>query len=488
MTFVRVNKSLALFMKTFISILVCFLAGVVSSYAQMGLYGQPHASAALDVKATDKAFYPPRLTSAQRRAIVNPQPGAFVYDLDKGTFYLFDGQNWSPLAFTSANNLAPIDRTASDGAANDRFGYSVAISGDYAIVGAPYNDVGANADQGLAYIFARSGNTWIEQAILTATNGAANDNFGYSVAISGDYAIVGVYQDDVKAVTNQGSAYIFMRTGSNWTVQASLLASNGSANDYFGNSVSISGDYAVVGASNDALGANTHQESVYVFVRSNNTWAQQAILTASDGGVGSSFGHRVAISGDYILIGSPNSTINGKRAQGAAYVFVRGGGTWTQQAKFTNTDYQGATGDNFGISVAISGDYAVVGAHRHSTIDGGRQGSAYVFMRSNSIWTLQTNLTAEYPKPSAYFGFSVSISGNYIIVGAHTTGDDSDQGSDYIFVRNGAAWPRLRTVADNSPADTNNGASVGISNGSFIISGPGFQQRQGKVSFGVVDN
>ncbi len=164
----------------------------VTARAQIGMGGQPHPSAVLDLKATDKGFYPPRLTTAQRKAITNAQPGMFVYDLDKGTFYLFDGQNWSPLAFTSANNLAPIDRTASDGGDGDSFGFSVAISGDYALVGALYDDVGANNDQGSAYLFKRTGTSWsLVRAV--ADNAPANTGNGSSVGISSGSFIINAW-------------------------------------------------------------------------------------------------------------------------------------------------------------------------------------------------------------------------------------------------------------------------------------------------------
>ncbi len=458
------------------------------TFAQIGMGGQPHSSAVLDLKspANDKALYPPRLTSAQRKSIVNPQPGAFVYDLDKGTFYMFDGQNWSPLAFTSANNLAPIDRFASDGQTGDSFGYSVAISGDYALIGAFADYVGVNFDQGSAYVFVRSGNTWTQQAKLTASDGATSDRFGLSVAISGDYALVGAYLDDM--AVNQGSAYVFMRSGTTWTQQAKLTASDGTTSDFFGISVALSGDYALVGAFRDDIGANNDQGSAYVFMRSGNTWTQQAKLIASDGASGETFGQSVAISGDYAVVGASLDAIGGNAGQGSAYVFVRGGGTWTQQTKLIASD--GAANDNFGYSVAISGDYALVGAFQDDIGVNSDQGSAYVFVRSGAVWSQQAKLTASDGASADEFGISVSLSGDYAVAGAYkdNIGANGDQGSVYLFRRTGSTWPLVRNITDNSPAGTQNGTGVGISNGSFIIGGSGFESEKGKVSFGTVEN
>jgi hypothetical protein len=228
--------------------------------------------------------------------------------------------------------------TAGDGAAYDAFGGSVAINGDTAIVGACYDDVGANSDQGSAYVFVRSGTAWTQQAQLTAGDGAAGDHFGKSVAISGDTAIVGADDADVGANIDQGSAYVFVRSGTAWTQQAQLTAGDGAAGDLFGASVAISGDTAIVGAYDDDVGANSDQGSAYVFVRSGTTWTQQAQLTAGDGAAGDAFGKSVAISGDTAIVGAGYDDVGANSDQGSAYVFVRSGTAWSQQAKLTAGD------------------------------------------------------------------------------------------------------------------------------------------------------
>jgi hypothetical protein len=189
------------------------------------------------------------------------------------------------------------------------------------VIGAFLDDVGANTDQGSAYIFVRAGTTWTQQAKFIASDGAAGDFFGYSVSISGDYAVIGAYVDDVGANSNQGSAYVFMRSGTTWAQQAKLIASDGAAGDYFGSSVSISGDYVVIGARGDDIGANYDQGSAYVFVRSGTTWTQQAKLTTSDGAAGDQFGNSVSISGDYVVIGAQSDDTVTNSNQGSACVF-----------------------------------------------------------------------------------------------------------------------------------------------------------------------
>lgn len=462
--------------------------------AQIGMgSGTPHPSAALELQATDKAFYPPKLTTIQRKAIVNPQPGAFVYDLDKGTFFLYDGVNWLPMVFNAASSTPLIDRTASDGAVGDNFGSSVAISGDYAVVGSPYASFNGNARQGVAYVFVRTGNTWRQDIKLANWSGGAGDQFGYSVAISGNNIIVGSPWDDVGGNIRQGSAFVFVRSGGGVWVQTQILASDGAAEDWFGWDVSISGNYALVGS---IYGDYTfpNQGSAYIFALSGSSWIQQAELFASDGGVNEQFGYSVAISGNYALVSCHQDNIGSNGQQGSAYVFVRSGSTWAQQAKLTASD--GAANHQFGYNVDLSGDYAIIGNFFENTTGappgaGVGVAAAYIFVRIGGGWTQQARLPAVSSSLSkgGYFR-TVGISGNYALVGwpQDDIGGNIGQGSVYLYERKGTSWSELRMITDNSPENTNNGYGVGISNGTFIIGGPGFQKSKGKVGFGTVDN
>ena len=331
------------------------------------------------------------------------------------------------LAYADWPELAKL--LAADGAATDYFGYSVSISGDYAIVGA-YQDDDYGTGSGSAYIFYYDGTSWSEQAKLLASDGAAGDYFGYSVSISGDYAIVGADGDDDSG-SYSGSAYIFKRDGTNWSQQAKLTASDGAANDSFGISVSISGDYAIVGADgDDDNGSNSG--SAYIFTPNDvdpNTWDQVAKLTASDAATVDNFGESVAISGSTALVGARYNDDAGS-ASGSAYIFYYNGTSWSEQAKLTASD--GAGGDVFGYSVSISGDYVIVGA-RGDDDNGSYSGSAYVFRRNGTRWFEQAKLTAWDGASDDRFGCSVSISGDYAIVGADQDDDNGDNsGSAYI--------------------------------------------------------
>ena len=366
--------------------------------------------------------------------------------------------------------------TATDGAVSDRFGFSVSISGDYAVVGA-YLDDDNGTDAGSAYVSKRNGTSWAQEAKLLPSDGAAGDFFGWSVSISGDYAVVGAHLDNDNGSIS-GSAYVFKRTGTSWAQEAKLLPSDGETADHFGISVSISGDYAVVGAYQDNdNGANSG--SAYVFKRTGTSWTQEVKLLPSDGAAGDFFGWSVSISGDYAVVGAFGHDDNGSDA-GSAYVFKRTGTSWTQEVKLLASD--GAADDLFGNSVSISGDYAVVGAFWHDD-NGSDAGSAYVFKRTGTSWTQEVKLLASDGAADDLFGKSVSISGDYAVVGAFGhDGNGNDAGSAYIFKRTGTSWAQeAKLLASDGAADDWFGFSVSIS-GSYYIVGAYLDDDNGSAS------
>lgn len=453
--------------------------------------GTPHPSAVLDLKSpgNNKAFYPPRLTSAQRETMPNPQAGALVYDTDLSTIFFFDGDVWTPMATTSLGQML-ISRTASDGLAQDFFGSKVAISFDYALVSAP----GSNSGQGAVYVFMRSGDSWIQHAKLTASDGAANDFFGGSLFLDFDSAVVGAHGDDVGSNVNQGSAYVFELVGTTWTQKAKLTASDGATNDYFGSDASINEDYVLIGVSNDWIGNNLEQGSAYVFRRSSGgSWVQQTKLMASDGAYGDRFGFSVSISGNTALIAATSADIGPSLDQGSVYVFVRSGVSWTQQAKLTANDGSGS--DDFGCNVALSSeeDYALVGA-RYADIDGeSSQGAAYVFVRSGNTWTQQAKLTASEGNAGDFFGHDVSLDMPTALIGAPGSFiRERNHGAAYAFVLSGGTWKQVRKIVHYSSShyvdrsDNQDGTSVSkdIYSGRFIVGGFGFRNRKGRVFFG----
>jgi len=353
---------------------------------------------------------------------------------------------------------------ASDGAANDNLGNAVSVSGRTALVGARFDD-DRGGNSGAAYLFVRSGSTWSQRAKLTASDGAANDRFGWSVSVSGDTALVGAYLDDDKG-NDSGSAYLFARSGSTWSQQAKLTASDGALKDYFGTSVSVSGGTALVGARQDD-DRGSGSGSAYLFVRSGSAWSQQVKLTASDGAANDRFGGSVSLNGDTALVGAHNDDDRGSDS-GSAYLFARSGSTWGQQAKLTASD--GATSDYFGSTVSVSGGNALVGA-RQDDDRGSDSGSAYLFARSGSTWSQQAKLTASDGAMSDDFGSTVSLSGDTALVGAWMDDDrGSSSGSAYQFVRGGGTWSQqAKLTASDGVGGDFFGFSVSVSGYTALV-------------------
>ena len=325
---------------------------------------------------------------------------------------------------------------ADDGDDFDFFGVSVGISGETAVIGAPGDAVTIGDPLGSAYVFTRSGSTWTQQSKLTASDAARGDEFGRTVSISGNTVLIGA-QGSTGNSFDSGAAFVFIRAGDGtWTQQAKLAASDGARNDLFGGSVSISGDTAVIGAFFD--GDNGFLSgSAYVFVRSGSSWAQQAKLLAGDGASFDRFSEfeAVSVSGDTVVIGAQFHSHNGLVRSGSAYVFVRSGSTWTQQAELISNDL--ADSDLFGISVSLYGDTAIVGASSDDD-NGSLSGSAYVFTRSGSTWTQQAKMLASDGAFFDLFGWSVSLSGATVVVGAPQNDDKgTNSGSAYIFLLSG---------------------------------------------------
>lgn len=413
---------------------------------------------------------------------------------------------------------------ASNTNAGDRFGTSVAVSGDTAVLGAPKEDGNAttvNGDAtnngassaGAAYVFVKNGASWTQQAYLKPANTGAGDEFGSVVAIDGDTIVVGAYREASSATgiggdaSNDGAAfagaaYVFARSGSTWTQQAYLKASNAVAFAQFGFSVAVDADTVVVGADREFT-TSYESGAAYVFTRAAGSWTQQAFVKASNPGIQDHFGSAVALDGDTLIVGAPgedssSTGVNGSQANndasgsGAAYVFLRTGSSWTQQAylKASNTGED----DEFGRAVDVSGDRAVVGApgedSNATTVNGDaandlaiESGAAYVFSRAGASWSHSAYLKALNAGAGDQFGRAVAIDAEQIVVGAPleaggTTGFASDgtsnsanaSGAAYSFGFTAGAWtPSHYLKATNTDANDGYGTAVSLDAGRMVI-------------------
>ncbi|MEW8628036.1 MAG: cadherin-like beta sandwich domain-containing protein [Candidatus Thiodiazotropha sp.] len=420
-----------------------------------------------------------------------------------GAAYVFinDGGSWRQQAYLVASNADgsnhPSYMPSFIRPAGDTFGSSVAISGNTIVVGAPYEDSSANGGEddnsatyaGAAYVFTRSDGTWSQQAYLKASNAeGANandrngDRFGSSVAVSGDTLIVGAPLEDSASLSednntalNAGAVYVFTRSDGIWNQQAYLKANplddeaeylqiiSSNIEDHFGSSVAISGDTLIVGAPNEDSSvfgdeneiSEPRSGAVYVFSRSNNLWTRQALLKASNSDSQDKFGTYVAISGNTLAVGAPGeaSSAHGTESDnthyhaGAVYIFTRNEEQWNQQARLKASNAN--TFDLFGSSLAISGDMLVVGApgedsaaNSGETDDSAAEaGAAYLFTRSDGIWSQQTFLKASNAEADDQFGDAVALSNQTLVVTAPDEDSSTDEGeADNSALSSGAAY------------------------------------------------
>lgn len=403
-----------------------------------------------------------RLVVADEQVVIEVEDSAAVYPL-----------TIDPL-FTLQQRL-----TAADGTAEDLFGYAVALSGNTALVGAPYDDENG-MEQGSAYVFVRNGATpnatWTQQARLVAQDRSSFDYFGYAVALDGETALVGAVYGPGSAGPEQGAVYVFVRGGNGtWTQQARLNAGDGQSQDQFGAAVALDGDTALVGAFNHQTGAASGKTgAAYIFVRGGATqpvWTQQARLNASDGAADDQFGFSVALDADTALIGAPADDVGANANQGSAYTFTRSGTSWTQQPRLNHSPP--AANDQFGSAVALSGDKALIGAPRRDFVNATAPdcGAVYDFRRSATGWAQSTRFFAPNPRTGMRFGVSVAMSGDTAVIGAALglTAQGVDQRSAYVFLQLGD-WELVRQFGPElGAADDRFGYAVALDGATVLI-------------------
>ena len=311
---------------------------------------------------------------------------------------------------------------------------------------------------------------WLQEQQITADDGASNAEFGVAVALHGTTAMVGAQQATIGANEDQGAIYVFDQSGGAWTQSQKLTSDDGAAFDTFGDAVAFQGDTAIVGAYAATVNDLPYQGAAYVFTRSNGSWSQAQKLTSDDGTDFNYFGYSVALDGTTAFIGAD--------LLGAVYVFQQSGGSWTQSQKLTGSDE--GVGDIFGYSVAIQGSTAFIGAYGNN----GYQGAVYVFTESGGTWTETQKLTADDGLPNTYFGYAIAVSGSTLIVGAWGTnpnGDDT-RGAAYVFTESNGTWSQAQElVADDGAPFDKFGHSVAIDGTHAVIGADGVANAQGAV-------
>lgn len=476
-----------------------------------GLWYQQAKLIASDGAATDQ--FGTAVAVYGDTAVVGAPKDDIASDIDQGSAYVYRrvGGQWS----FEAKIVEAL------GAAGDHFGVSVALAGDSALIGVPYDDYAQvfEIDMGSAQVWVRGTGGWTRQARLVATPAfpaAPGANLGWSVSLSGDTALVGAWRDSIGSTANeQGSAYVFVRSGTTWSTQQKLEldASLVSAAAQFGTAVAVYGDSALVGAPRDDRGLNLLQGSAFWFTRTAGAWSYRAKLAAADGQATDQFGSAVALTADVALVGAPTVDVGANTNQGAVYAYRFADGGWSGPqrllaaagaigdrlgsavAVYGGTIMAGAPedsvgtnlmqgsalvlnigdaaqGDEFGYSLALSGDTLAVGVDHDQVGENARQGSVYIYQRESTGWSLQARLVAADGAAEDLFGASVALDGETLVVGAFQDdiGASLDQGSAYVFARAASHWRQIGklTAADGAAGDRM-GWRVQIANGRIYV-------------------
>jgi hypothetical protein len=348
----------------------------------------------------------------------------------------------------AASPAAPVvvqqaELTGSDVAEGDSFGSSLAVCGDTALIAACDKTVGGQIRAGAVYIFTRSGSTWTQQAEISDPDPASNDFFGASIALSGDTALIGAPGKEVGDQSQAGSVYLYTRSGAAWSAQGDLTASDATSGDGFGSSLALYEGTALIGAPSREVNGQFLAGAVYVFTVSGTTWSQQTEIGDPAAATGDAFGTTVALSGDTALIGAPTTSVAGQSRAGIVYVCDGSGSSWSQQAQLVDPDAN--RDDKFGCALALSGDTALVGA-LDTTVDNQPLGGAgFVYTDSASGWSQQAILTNPDSDGDDAFGASVALSSDAAVVGAPSASnnnhvDPMPVGAAYLYPGSGASW------------------------------------------------
>ncbi len=358
-----------------------------------------------------------------------------------GAAYIYE---WDGSAWSESQKL-----TASDAAAEDRFGRFVAVDGEVIVVSAPKDD-DDGANSGAVYVFRYDdvSETWQQEQKLTASNAAAGDEFGDAIAVEGDRIVIGAPRSDNKGA-DAGLAYYFEYSASSWQQKQWFYPSGITSGDRFGTAVDFESDRLIVGARRHTV-HHSNGGAAYIFAHTGSKWSEEAALSPADAAKDDEFGWSVAVDGDQVLIGAPYDDDFGS-SSGAAYVFRKVGASWQEQTKLTASD--GAADDRFGFRLAFSGGTALIGAYKNDAV-AADAGAAYLFHYANLVWTQEAKLTADDGAAGDAFGRVAAMDDQSLLLGARS---NAGQGAAYLYplsdisLAAGAAFPCADAALPDRP-------------------------------------
>ena len=357
---------------------------------------------------------------------------------------------------------------APDAVPGDWFGQTLALSGDTVVVGVPNRSVAGHDQSGAAYIFARTGTSWSLQAELLDPSPAAGDAFGASVAVHGNYVLIGAPYRTVDGHMGVGCAFLYLRSGSSWAKVAELTPSDMVPWGMFGTKIVFDSTTALITAQGAAGYPDTEGPVIYCFSGSGSMWSEQSKIDDPRGpDMYSGFGGSLSLSGTTLLVGSPGKYFSG------AYVYVRSGTSWSKQAELDNPGTYATEWDSFGAAAAISGNTVLIGDSTNEGPDD--RGLAYAFVRSGTSWSLQATIAPVDPNAAA-FGSSVAVSGDMALIGDPWYATPT---AFHIFTRSGTSWTQQLVVPRPSGSNDSFGSSLRISGSTVAVGAPGMWTDDG---------
>ena len=459
-------------------------------------------SAVLEVKSNNLGLLLPRMSSTQRRAIVNPAPGLVVFDTTKQMFYGFVKETgWRPflMGYDTLPVLNGISPSVIDNEAGDQLGYSVAINGNIAVASAPSDNINGKVSQGSLYVFRYDGENWTNIQKIVASDGAANDIFGGMVSMTKDFVFVAAPLADIGENADQGAVYVYKIQGDSLSFFQKIIGSNASAGDGFGLYVTGTGNQLFVGACNDDVGANLDQGSAYYFSFEGSKWVEkQKIIQDSAAATEDHFGYGISIDSNFVSIGGHvNTSGNYGYGQNSVFIYEKVNGLWQRRQKLLQPDQPGATNktDAFGYATYLKGDNLVIGAWlRDEPVGNKDRGVIYQFNRSGSSWTYTNKFYPGDPNPGDiygdYFGQLIRADDKYLLSGSgyeDIASGNIDKGGVYIYEWVNNSWQQKRKIISPTPTQTDFFAHrFAINNGNIIISASAADGNKGKIYFYTV--
>lgn len=408
-----------------------------------------------------------------------PQAGMIRWNASKSDFEGYDGLEWKSFTnkstsggWGSKNINENQGYLSSDGAEYDQFGESVSIDGDYAVISSPPKNVSSYIGSGKVYIYKKTGYDWKEDTSFTIPDPARSDLFGFGISLDGSNLLVSAKNYDITFNGRQGKIYFYKRVGNVWSLDASFTAPDHEVDAYFGYSVAMKGNFAFVGSTGKTVGGNANQGKVYIYKKTDGIWNYYSSITNTAGNFEDYFGYAIALNDEYAVIGCPLCEVNSTNNQGRVFIYKRQGNDWSTVPYLDITSPDGNEDDWYGASMDIAQNDLVIGSPYKTIFGDVERGKVYVYKRLGSDWELVNELINPDGAEGDAYGFSVAISKEYLIVGApkKNVQQSLSAGKAYLYAKENGQWNYLNPfVASDKSGGDNFSFAVGLNQSNIVV-------------------